>query len=140
MSLTEIAGMCHVCGTPAVGELCKSCHSPFCKDHVSEFDYELCTVCVSKENTKIERLPLKSESTGVVHHGVKIVLTGEAWMRSRDVIAGMTDVELELKLNSLKIAVHEAELLLDYRRIMMHQAQNEKDTRSSRKSARLRLI
>jgi hypothetical protein len=133
--------ICHICGkedTTDVG-VCKSCSKPFCSDCVSKIDDSVCTVCVSFTNTKIETTPLVGED-GVTHQGRKLVLTGEAWMRSRDVIAHMTDIELELKITALKVAVHEAELLLDYRRIHLNQAENEKEGRSLKHHRRRMLI
>jgi len=52
----------------------------------------------------------------------------------------MTDIELAAKLISLKKAVHEAEMILDYRRIIYNQVENEKGARLSKKLGRLRLI
>jgi len=52
----------------------------------------------------------------------------------------MTDTELEGKLVALKEAVHEAEMVLDYRRIIHGQVENEKSGRFSKKLQRLRLI
>jgi fatty acid/phospholipid biosynthesis enzyme len=122
-----------ICGT------CKSCSQPFCADHASLYDPALCTVCVAHDNTKIDKQPL-IDTEGVKHQGTKLVLTGEAWMRSRDVISKMTDVELESKLTALKNAVHEAEMILDYRRIIHSQAENEKEARHTRKTRRRMLI
>jgi len=61
-------------------------------------------------------------------------------MRNRDIIAKMTDVELEAKLTALKQAVHEAEMILDFRRIAMTQVESEKGDRYSKKLGRRRLI
>lgn len=142
---------CHVCGrteksadlegnvsTSILGS-CSSCHKLYCEAHTSEFDNKLCSNCVSFSNTIVSSRALV-DNDGVTHRGRQIVLTGESWMRSRDVISQMTDQELEAKLTALKQAVHEAEMVLEYRRIIYSQVQNEKDSRLSRKLARLRLI
>jgi len=131
---------CHVCGIDEGNfSTCLNCRKLFCTAHVSQLDASVCCVCVSFSNTKIETSPLKTED-GVTHHGKKMVLTGESWMRSRDVIANMTEVELELKLTSLKTLVHEAELLLDFRRIQLNQAENEKEGRQLKHRKRRMLI
>lgn len=142
---------CHVCNktdteTSSEGTLkvdiigsCVSCHKYFCTEHMSEFDRTLCSSCVSYANTMIEKKPIIDED-GVKHKGYQLILTGEAWMRSRDVISKMTDGELDVKLEVLKRAVHEAEMVLDYRRIIHNQVENEKSGRLSRKLGRLRLI
>lgn len=130
---------CHVCGSENVHNSCKACTKEFCADHASQFDPALCAVCVSFENTKIEVSPLKTED-GVTHQGRKLVLTGEAWMRSRDVISKMTDIELQSKLAALKIAVHEAEMLLDFRKIALNQVENESEGRTLRSRKRRLLI
>lgn len=142
---------CHVCDLPerVVDELgkvtytvlgvCASCHKYYCPAHESEFDKSLCSVCVSISNTIINSKPLVDED-GVSHKGRQLILTGESWMRSRDVISMMTDQELEAKLSTMKQAVHEAEMVLDYRRIIHNQLENEKSGRLSKKLSRLRLI
>jgi len=61
-------------------------------------------------------------------------------MRNRDIIAKMTDVELEAKLTALKQAVHEAEMILDFRKIAKTQVESEIGDRYSRKLGRRRLI
>jgi hypothetical protein len=134
---------CHICNRlEEFGELhgsCASCHKAFCTEHQSDFDRSICKECISIANTIITAKPLIDDE-GVSHKGRHLILSGEAWMRSRDVIANMTDHELEAKLQSLKEAVHEAEMVLDYRRIIYSQTENEKSSRLSRKLSRLRLI
>ncbi len=129
---------CHICNAED-GLICISCHKPFCPQHVSSLDNSYCTVCVDFSNTKISSTPLVDED-GVTHQGRHIILTGETWMRNRDIIAKMTDVELEVKLLGLKQAVREAEMVLDFRRIALTQVESEKGDRYSRKLGRRRLI
>jgi hypothetical protein len=129
---------CHLCQVECLS-LCQACHKPFCDKHVSSLDNSFCIACVDFQNTRIESKPLVDDE-GVTHKGRHLILTGETWMRNRDVIAKMTDVELEAKLTSLKTAVHEAEMILDFRRIALSQVESEKGDRYSRKLSRRRLI
>lgn len=119
--------------------ICKSCFKHFCSLHRSLLDADVCTVCVSISNTSVTVKSLIDED-GVTHKGKHLILTGESWMRSRDVIEKMSDIELEVKLVALKTAVHEAEMVLDYRRILHSQAVNEKEGRSHRKMKRRMLL
>lgn len=147
----EIKPRCHVCGrtekecsaegiiSKVILGMCVSCHKHYCPGHTSEFDSTLCSECVSFSNIGIQKKALVDDE-GITHKGAQLILTGEAWMRSRDVIAKMTDPELDAKLATLTRAVHEAEMILDYRRIMRSQVESEKSTRLSGKLARLRLI
>jgi hypothetical protein len=138
--MTDELFNCHVCQEPLdPAKKCRSCTKYFCSKHASDFDIQFCSVCVNFSNTILAAKPLV-DPDGVTHKGRQFTLTGESWMRSRDLISKMTDVELESKLVALKEAVHEAELVLDYRRIIHGQAENEKSTRFSKKLQRLRLI
>ena len=132
---------CHICHSNDFNILCpcKGCSKFYCPQHASEIEPTLCSVCVSFSNTNITEKPLV-DSDGVTHKGRQLILSGEAWMRSRDLISKMTEVELEAKLLALKEAVHEAEMVLDYRRIMKEQVENELASRFSKKLARLRII
>lgn len=129
---------CHVCQLECLS-LCQSCHKAFCEKHVSSLDSAFCAICVDFSNTKIESKPLV-DTEGVQHKGRQLILTGETWMRNRDIIAKMTDVELEAKLTAITQAVHEAEMVLDFRRIAKTQLESEKGDRYSRKLGRRRLI
>jgi hypothetical protein len=130
---------CHIC-LEADGPFdCISCHKFYCEAHASPYERTLCAVCVNFENTKVISSPLVDDEN-VTHQGRKLLLTGESWMRNRDIIATMTDVELEAKLVALSEAVKEAEMVLDYRKIVRNMVENEKGTRYSKKMSRLRLI
>lgn len=129
---------CHACQAECV-TLCQACHKPFCYQHVSSLDNGFCSICVDFSNTKIISEPLIDDE-GVQHKGRHLILTGETWMRNRDIIAKMTDVELEAKLTAIKQAVHEAEMVLDFRKITLSQLESEKGDRYSKKLGRRRLI
>ena len=131
--------ICHICNKEEGTLTCVSCHKLFCEKCVSSLDRSYCTLCVDFQNTKITSYPLVDED-GVTHQGRKLILTGESWMRSRDVISRMTDVELEAKLVALKQSVREAEMVLDFRKITLSQVESEKGNRYSKKLGRRRLI
>ena|SRR5882672_10156383 len=138
--MTDELFNCHVCQEPLdPARRCRSCEKYYCAKHTSEFDIQFCSVCVNYSNTILAAKPLV-DPEGVSHKGRHLTLTGESWMRSRDLISKMTDTELEGKLVALKEAVHEAEMVLDYRRIIHGQVENEKSGRFSKKLQRLRLI
>lgn len=129
---------CRVCNVECK-TICRSCNKPFCELHCSSLDSTYCAPCIDFSNTRIESKPLIDEE-GQQHKGRHLILTGETWMRNRDIIAKMTDVELEAKLVALKEAVHEAELVLDFRKIVRTQVESEIGDRYSRKMGRRRLI
>lgn len=137
MAVNGVAA-CHVCQAET-HSVCKACTRAFCDIHTSQLDKTFCAACVDFSNTRIEVKPLVDED-GVTHKGRKLLLTGETWMRNRDVISKMTDIELEAKLTALTQAVREAEMILDFRRISRQQVENEKGDRYSKKVGRRRLI
>lgn len=131
--------LCFFCPSEAKALLCKTCQRPFCASHASPMDSSLCVECVNTSNLEIESKELIDED-GVHKSGRSITLSGEAWMRSRVLISNMTDIELEGYIRATQEAVWEAEKVLDYRRIMLGQAQHEGAERYSKKLSRLRLI
>jgi hypothetical protein len=136
----ETPRVCYSCESLEIySNGCKSCGRLFCPVHSSQLDSSFCSSCIDFTNTRIESKPL-TDSDGVTHKGRQLILTGETWMRNRDVISRMTDIELEAKLTALKQAVREAEMILDFRRISMNQVESEKGDRYSRKVGRRRLI
>jgi hypothetical protein len=135
----EGAAACHVCGLEHPHGICTACKRPFCYSHKSSLDDAFCAQCVDFSNTRIENKPLVDDE-GVTHKGRQLILTGETWMRNRDIIAKMTDVELEAKLIAITQAVREAEMILDFRRIAKTQLESEKGDRYSKKLGRRRLI
>jgi hypothetical protein len=131
---------CYACESPLVNESkCKSCGNLFCSVHASQLDKSFCSSCIDFQNTRIENKPL-TDQDGVTHKGRHLLLTGEVWMRNRDVISKMTDIELQAKLTALSQAVKEAEMILDFRRISKNQVENEIGDRYSKKVGRRRLI
>lgn len=131
---------CFLCDSEAK-DRCNFCMRPFCVHHQSAFDMTLCTDCVGFENTHVTGTHIIEDEDGnkIKSKAKKIVLTGEAWVRNRELISRMSDMCLEAKLIALKEAVREAELVLDFRRITLSQVENEKTTRYSKRLGRLRL-
>ncbi len=130
---------CYACDEQINISICKACTNLFCSIHASQLDHTFCMACIDFSNTRIESKPL-IDLEGVAHKGRQLILTGETWMRNRDIIAKMTDVEVEAKLTAITQAVHEAEMILDFRRIAKTQLESEKGDRYSRKLGRRRLI
>jgi hypothetical protein len=130
---------CYACEEQINISVCKACTNLFCSLHSSQLDHAFCTACIDFSNTRIESKPVVDKE-GVSHKVRQLILTGETWMRNRDIIAKMTDVELEAKLTAITQAVREAEMILDFRRIAKTQLESEKGDRYSRKLGRRRLI
>jgi len=130
---------CYACDEQINISVCKACTNLFCENHSSQLDRAFCMACIDFSNTRIESKPLV-DLEGVARRGRQLILTGETWMRNRDIIAKMTDVELEAKLTAITEAVREAEMILDFRRIAKTQLESEKGDRYSRKLGRRRLI
>lgn len=122
--------LCFFCPTELTSEgLCRNCQRPYCPEHTSPMDSSLCVECVNFANTSVSSEPLISEDGVVKQNARKIVLSGESWIRQRKLIANMTDIELESYISAHQEAVHEAEVILDYRRIGLSQGQHEKAER-----------
>ena len=136
--------LCFFCISVASRELCRMCQRPYCATHTSPMDKTLCVECVNHSNTSVTSGPLITEDGVTKQNARKITLSGEAWMRSRKLIANMTDIELESYISAHQEAVHEAELVLDYRRIMLGHAKHESAERYNKKlrtrSERVKLI
>src|SRR5947208_13406534 len=84
---------CSVCSAECLS-ICRSCNKPFCELHCSSLDSSYCAPCIDFTNARIESKPL-IDADGVEHKGRHLILTGEAWMRNRDIVAKMTDIELQ---------------------------------------------
>jgi len=144
-STPNIETLCFFCTTVLTSEgLCSMCQRPYCPEHTSPMDKNLCVECVNTSNTGITSEPLVTEDGVTKQNARKIILNGEAWMRSRKLIANMTDIELESYISAHQEAVYEAEKVLDYRRIMLGHAKHEGAERYNKKlrtrSERVKLI
>lgn len=126
--------LCFFCvRTVSENSVCRMCQRSYCSEHTSPMDSSLCVECVNHANTFAKSEPLITEDGVIKQNARKIVLNGEAWMRSRKLIAHMTDIELESYISAHQEAVHEAELVLDYRRIMLGHAKHESAERKNKK-------
>jgi hypothetical protein len=135
--------LCFFC-TAVCGNGCKMCQRPFCSEHASPIDVNLCVECVNTSNTRIESKPLITEDGVTKQNARKIILSGEAWMRQKKLICNMTDIELESYIFAHQEAVHEMEVRTDYFRIGFTEATHEKAERYNKKirarSERVKLI
>lgn len=139
MSEGNGSSSCFICFSNQNILTCHKCNRPYCPEHTSPIDTSTCSVCVRLVDTSI-RVDELIDEEGKKHAGRKIVLTGEFWMRQRIEIANLTDIELEARLKAFQESVHEAELVLDVRRVLLNQHQHEKAERYGRSRSRLRLI
>lgn len=127
--------LCFFCTTELTGDiiLCRNCNRPYCVEHTSPMDRLLCTECVSFANTSVSSEPL-IDSEGVTKQNArKIILSGESWIRQRKLICNMTDIELDSYISAHQEAVHEAEIIWEYRKIGLSQGQHEKAERYNKK-------
>lgn len=127
--------LCFFCTTILTSEgLCRNCQRPYCPEHTSPMDKSICSECVSLANTSILTEKLIDEDGVVKKNARRIVLSGEGYLRNRKLIANMTDIELDSYISAHQEAVHEAEMILDYRKIMLGHAQHEGAERYNKKT------
>lgn len=137
--------LCFFCINPLIHkELCRICQRPYCQEHTSPMDASLCIECVNLTNSSIKSEPL-IDSEGVTKQNARrIILSGEGWLRERKLIANMTDIELDSYISAHQEAVHEAEMILDHRRIMLGHAKHQQAENYNKKvrarSERVKLI
>ena len=135
--------LCFFCTTVCEND-CTMCHRPFCSEHSSPIDVNLCVECVNTSNLEVKSEPLITEEGVTKQNARKIILSGEAWMRQKRLICNMTDIELDSYISAHQEAVHEMEVRTDYFRIGLTEATHEKAERYNKKirarSERVKLI
>lgn len=103
-------------------KICPVCKRPFCEDHASQVDAEFCHICLTPTDASVERTPLVDDE-GVTHVGTVIQPTGPAYKTLLQRIAEMDEYQLRDHITTWKMKVHEAEQVLDYRRIALGSSQ-----------------
>lgn len=125
---------CSYCKAVSVG-VCQSCGKEFCINHRSRFNIRLCDPCANTANLQLQEQPIIDED-GTGHRGRQFKLIGEGWPHSLSVIAKMTDDELMEYINELTRRLADAQLTLDYTRILRSAAVFQQDfTKYSRSNA-----
>lgn len=131
-----VPSTCRFCTLPAIS-FCHHCGQDFCANHRSKYNNHLCVDCISDESIKTDYTTIKDDD-GTTHMGNNIKLIGEGWPRSLEMIHKLTDEQLEAKIAELKKRVKEAQLTLDYSRILLSAAEFERAY--SKHSKRVKLM
>lgn len=121
---------------------CPTCLWPFCEMCASSLDPKYCHNCLPADKPLFEEQPLVDED-GVQHEGRVIKPSPELRLRlttTSKVISEMTDPELEAFVKHYKELVHQAEVALDYRRVVLGSAELEQSQRATAEKRRLRAI
>ena len=102
---------------------CKRCKLLYCLDHASEIDPMMfCVNCATPQDITIEQKPL-IDKEGVTHQGRSLTPTGPLYVITSKLINEMSDEELKNFIIYNQQAIHEAENLVDYRKIRQGQAE-----------------
>lgn len=102
---------------------CSRCKLLFCLDHASEIDPMMfCVNCATPQDIQIEQKPL-IDKDGVTHQGRVLTPTGPLYVITSKLINEMDDEELKRFIIYNQQAIHEAENLVDYRKIRQGQAE-----------------
>jgi hypothetical protein len=118
-------------------EICIQCRQLFCPDHASVIDPKFCCDCLKPQDALVERLPLK-DVDGVTHTGALIHPTGPAYKTLTQRISEMTDNQLSLHIQDIRVKVREAETVLDHRRIDLTVSELEEAERGEARRRQLR--
>lgn len=123
---------------------CKRCHILFCETECgSILDPDFCRLCMNEKDAELKELPLIDED-GVQHEGRHLQPDpNNHYYQPRfgtlaKTLCEMTDPELDAHVARYKDLVHQAEIALDFRRIMVGSATIEQAQRADRKRRQLR--
>lgn len=121
---------------------CPICLWPFCEMCASQLDPKYCHNCLPADKPLFDEKPLVDED-GVQHEGRVITPSPELKLRlttTSKAIAEMSGPELENFVKHYKELVHQAEVALDYRRVVLGSAELEVSQRAAAEKRRLRAI
>lgn len=116
---------CRYC-TEASVDFCKHCGQEFCVNHRSRYNSLVCMSCVSDTNLTVESQPL-AEEDGTTHKGRRLKLIGEGWPNSVQMLKNLTDEELDAHIGELTLQLKEAQISLDYSKILLAAAEFQKE-------------
>lgn len=119
---------------------CISCGHPYCEDCESPLDPNSCKHCLPPDSSMFSEAPLVDDE-GVTHAGRVITPSPELKLRlttTAKAISDMDSAELEKFIQQYKTLVKQAELALDYRRVVLGGAELEKSQRAQAERRRLR--
>ncbi len=128
---------CAKCGAPT-RRSCPTCHGPICDICASPLDPKYCRNCLDEPGAELHESPLKaSDDDGVVHHG-RLLTPGPTFGTMCKRICAMTDYELGAHIGYYKDLVKQAELALDFRRVVLGAGRLEQAQRNDAKRRAIR--
>lgn len=132
-----VANSCEFCGETEGVNFCRHCGRDYCRQHASKHNPSLlCMDCLSEQ-----RLGLQSEAIvdedGTTHQGRRIRLIGEGWPHTIEMIRGLSDDQLDIKIGEWKALLNEAIKTGEYFRITLAAAEYDKETRYRSKVRKL---
>lgn len=117
---------------------CRTCAFHYCEACASELDPTYCKTCLNEPSAQLISTPLVDED-GVQHDGRVITPAPTATFYQprfgtlAKTISEMSDLELEDFVKHYKELIHQAETVLDYRRVVIGTAQMETTQRAAQK-------
>ena len=136
---TTMSMTCAKCGG-ATHHTCPTCHGPVCALCASPLDPNYCRLCLDEPGAELTASPLKSrDDDGVVHQG-RLLTPGPTFGTMCKRIADMSDYELDAHVGHYKDLIHQAEISLDFRRVVLGAGQLEQAQRGDAKRRALRGI
>jgi hypothetical protein len=110
-----------------------------CPDGVSPVDPKLCKECLRPQDAELTKSPLVDDD-GVTHEGA-VMVPGPYFNKTYAArIVEMADDVLANHIDSIKTKVHEAEAMLDRRRVELSMAQVEQEDRANEQRRKLRSV
>jgi len=120
--------LCSICKTEASIDFCRHCGQEFCASHRSRYNSKLCTNCITDSNTSIEVGPYIDDE-GKERRVRQFKLIGEGWPHSVQLLSSLTDIELEDHISEMARRLKQAQLDLDYTKILHSAASFEQEHR-----------
>lgn len=110
--------------------ICPICSRPFCQDHASQEDSELCVDCGASPDQEIEKSDKLVDSEGNTHQGRQLRPVGQHYITTAGEVSRMSDEELERFYNRYALLVRQCESALDRHKITHQIISLERDERA----------
>lgn len=130
---------CKHCGKKP-SRICEDCQGYFCDDHGSVVEPNFCQMCLGLESVDYTSAPLLDEEGVPVPTGRRITLYGTRYKTLAQKLADMNEQQLAVHIDYHKTLVHEAEKVLEYRRIALSSAELELEERKAQNKRKRRAL